>query len=74
MSLPELVTSNEICEAMRFTKRTLQRRFHCPINPLPEPDFKRVGGMSMWDKSVAVAWCERERSLDRSIRGGGSDE
>lgn len=66
MSLPQFVSSNDICDALKFSKRTLQRRFHCPTNPLPQPCIKRVGGLSMWEFSIARAWIEREKGRSKN--------
>lgn len=63
--LPQMVSSNDICESLGFDKRTLQRRFYCPDNPLPPPAIKRAGAMSLWDLHVILDWIQRERELTR---------
>lgn len=70
MNRPEFISSNEICDIMQFTKRTLQRRLNCPKNPLPPADLSRVGGKSMWDRKIFEIWLERERALSQKNRGG----
>ncbi|MCU7846949.1 MAG: hypothetical protein KZQ89_02920 [Candidatus Thiodiazotropha sp. (ex Lucinoma kastoroae)] len=61
MNKPEFISSKEICKIMDFHKRTLHRRLLCPVNPLPQPAIKRIGGVSLWDTQSFYDWVERER-------------
>ena len=63
--LPKFISSNDLCESLGISKRTLQRRFHCKRNPLPPACIKRVGGASTWEEDVALEWLERERALGK---------
>lgn len=72
--LPDYVGSADIEESLGFSKRTLQRRFYDKENPLPRPCIERIGAEHRWEVSIARAWIERERTIDRSNRGGDSDE
>ena len=73
--LPKFVSSNDICNALGISKRTLQRRFHCARNPLPPACIKRVGGASKWEEGIALAWLEREGALgNKSSQGGVNHE
>ena len=69
MNKPEFVTSNEICDTMKFSKRTLHRRLLSPENPLPQPAIKRIGAMSLWDAHTFYEWVERERQREKMALG-----
>lgn len=72
--LPEFVGSGEICDSLGFTKRTLQRRFYDKENPLPRPCIERIGAESLWEVSIARAWIEREREIQRTRRNQFTDD
>ncbi len=78
MKLPKFVTSNDICESVGFTKRTLQRRFTDKKNPLPRPCIEREGAEHRWEFSIAFAWIERERKIfrgkNKKSRAGKGDD
>lgn len=78
MSKPKFITSTEICEIMKFHKRTLHRRLLCPVNPLPMAVIKRVGSVSLFDQKSFYDWVEREKQLEilenTNIKNGDNDE
>lgn len=72
--LPNYVSSNDICDSLGISKRTLQRRFYDDENKLPEPCIKRVGGKSIWEESRIQEWLKREIERSKKLNHGGFDE
>lgn len=60
------MTTSDVCNHLRMSSRTLERRRKRERLPFPEPDYSGLGSENKWYRYKVLEWQEQDININRA--------